>query len=752
MSFLSPARLARASARHPWRVLGAWLVVLVLAVMSASSLGDALTTTSNFSGKPDSAVGEQLLKDRMRGEKPATETIIVRSETLTVDDPGFKAIVEKTSSDVLAIPGAITSAPTYYQAAAAGDTGAANMVSADRHATIIPVTFAGKFNDADKYADDYLASVKQHATADVQVLTVGDVSVNDAFNTISSHDLEKAEMFSLPLTILILVDVFGALVAVGVPLVLAITSIILALGLTAVVGRFTDLSFYVVNMITMIGLAVGIDYTLFVVSRYREERQRGLAKLDAIETAGGTATKAVVFSGGTVVLALMGMFLVPLTVFHSLGAGAVLAAVSAVAGTLTLVPAMLGLLGDKIDWPRKRRYDDAAVRAANQAHANETYHAGFWGRVTRVVMARPAVFTILSIGLLVTLALPYFDIHRGQAGVETLPASDVKTAYEVLGKDFSVGLASPVEIVVDGDTSKLGVQASIAALQTALDEDQNFGPSTVQINQSGDLALISAPLNLDAESEAAVAAIKNLRDNTIPQAFSSSADTSVYVSGGPAFNTDYFHIVDSSTPTVFGFVLGLSFVLLLLAFRSIVIAAKAIVMNLLSVGAAYGTLVLVFQKGYGNELFGFQQSPTIEAWIPIFLFCVLFGLSMDYHVFLLSRIREHFDLTRRNTESVAVGLQSTARIITGAALIMVIVFGGFATGELVAFQQMGFGMAVAVFLDATVVRTILVPAAMALLGDRNWYLPKWLSWLPNVSVEGAPVLAPAPALTASAAD
>ncbi len=367
-------------------------------------------------------------------------------------------------------------------------------------------------------------------------------------------------------------------------------------------------------------------------------------------------------------------------------------------------------------------------------------------------MARPAVFTVLSIGLLVTLALPYFDIHRGQAGVETLPASDVKTAYEVLGKDFSVGLASPVEIVVDGDTSKLGVQASIAALQTALDEDQNFGPSTVQINQSGDLALISAPLNLDAESEAAVAAIKNLRDNTIPQAFSSSADTSVYVSGGPAFNTDYFHIVDSSTPTVFGFVLGLSFVLLLLAFRSIVIAAKAIVMNLLSVGAAYGTLVLVFQKGYGNDLFGFQQSPTIEAWIPIFLFCVLFGLSMDYHVFLLSRIREHFDLTRRNTESVAVGLQSTARIITGAALIMVIVFGGFATGELVAFQQMGFGMAVAVFLDATVVRTILVPAAMALLGDRNWYLPKWLSWLPNVSVEGAPVLAPAPALTASAAD
>jgi RND superfamily putative drug exporter len=750
MSLFSPASLARASARHPWRVLGAWVVILVLAVMSASGLGDALTTTSNFTGKPESQVGADLLKDRMRGDKPATETIIVRSETMTVDDPGFQAVVEKTSSDVLAMSGVVASAPTYYQAVAKGDTSAGHLVSADRHATIIPVTFAGTMDEVDNHVDAYLATVKQHASANVQVMTVGELSVSDEFNTISSHDLEKGEMFSLPLTILILVVVFGALLAVGVPLMLAVVSIILALGLTAVVGRFTDLSFYVINMITMIGLAVGIDYTLFVVSRYREERQRGHAKLDAIEIAGGTATKAVVFSGGTVVLALMGMFLVPLTVFHSLGAGAVLAAVSAVAGTLTLVPAMLGLLGDKIDWPRKRRYDDASVRAAYQAHANETYHAGFWGRITRLVMARPAVFTVLSIGLLVALALPYVDIHRGQAGIETLPASDVKTAYEILGRDFSVGLADPVEIVVDGEINDPAIQASIAALQQALAANPDFGTSTVEVNRTGDLALITTPLGLPSDSEAGTAAIWNLRNNVIPQAFSTSAHASVYVSGGPGFNTDYFHIVDSSTPTVFGFVLGLSFLLLLLAFRSIVIAAKAIVLNLLSVGAAYGAMVLVFQKGYGADLFGFQKSPTIEAWIPIFLFCVLFGLSMDYHVFLLSRIREHFDQTRRNTESVAVGLQSTARIITGAALIMVVVFGGFATGELVAFQQMGFGMAVAVFLDATVVRTILVPAAMALLGDRNWYLPTWLRWLPNVSVEGAPVAAPA--LTASAAD
>jgi RND superfamily putative drug exporter len=420
----------------------------------------------------------------------------------------------------------------------------------------------------------------------------------------------------------------------------------------------------------------------------------------------------------------------------------VLAAIVAVAGTLTLVPALLGLLGDKIDWPRKPRYDAATV-ADQLERDHATYQDGPWGRITRTVMARPALFVLLSAGLLIACALPYFDLNRGVAGIETQPPSDVKTAYQLLAKDFSVGLVAPVEIVIDGDVHDPAIVTGIQHLRQQLAADPRFGPVTMTSNPEGTLTLLSTPLTAESTSQEATNTVWRLRDDLIPGAFGERAAT-VYVTGQPAYNADYFDIVSSSTPTVFAFVLGFSFLLLLLAFRSIVVAAKAVVMNLLSVGAAYGLMVLVFQKGYLHTVFGFQQTPTIEAWVPIFLFCVLFGLSMDYHVFLLSRIREHFDQTGRNTESVAVGLQSTAKIITGAAGIMVVVFGSFATGDLVSFQQMGFGMAVAVFLDATVVRTILVPATMALLGDRNWYLPRWLSWLPNLRIEGgsAPTQAP----------
>ncbi|HEY7033306.1 MAG TPA: MMPL family transporter [Thermomicrobiales bacterium] len=732
----STSDLARLSARHPWRILGIWLVVLVLAGISATGLGDALTTSTNFTGTPESQQGADLLKARLRGPQPATETVIVRSDTYTVDDPEFQNQVQQVATDIQALTGVVKSAPTYYQAVAAGMAQANQMVSPDRHATIIPVTFAGDFDFANNYDDEYMAAVEKHAANDFEVLTVGDLSVNKAFTDISDKDLSRSEAISLPATILVLIVVFGALVAVAVPLVLAIVAIVVAIGLTAIVGRFTDLSFYVVNMIIMIGLAVGIDYTLLIVSRYREERRRGHPKVDAIAIAGGTATKAVVFSGCTVILALLGMFFVPLTVFHSLGAGAVLVAAVAVIGTLTLVPALLGLLGDRIDWPRRRRYDEAAV-AAQRSRDEETYHSGFWGRLTHIVMKRPAVFVVLSVALLVACALPYFQLNRGSAGIETLPPSDVKRAYQILARDFSAGVLAPVEIVVDGQQSDPAVPAAITKFQQELAQEPLFGPPTVTWNQTGDLALVSTPLNADASSDTAIQSVKRLRNDLIPEAFGGTS-ANVYVSGGPAFNVDYFDLVNNSTPTVFAFVLGLSFLLLLLAFRSIVVPAKAIVMNLLSVGAAYGLLVLVFQKGYLHGVLGFQKTPTIEAWVPIFLFCVLFGLSMDYHVFLLSRIREHYDQTHRNRESVAVGLQATGRIITGAALIMVIVFGGFSTGNLVAFQQMGFGLAVAVFLDATVVRSVLVPSAMALIGDWNWYLPRWLHWLPDLRVEGAP--------------
>lgn len=726
-SRVSTAGLARLSARHPWRVLAAWLLVLVLAGFAATGLGDALTTEGDFTNEPDSIKAQDLLEARLRGTRPVTETVIIRSLAATVDDPAVRQVVEQTSADLVAMAGVVASATTYFEAQEAGSPMAAELVSADRHTTLIRVVLVGDLDEAHEHADAFLAVLARHPTADVQVLSVGDLSVHHAFTTTAEADLRQAEAFGLPVALIVLVVVFGAPVAAGVPLVLALVAIFVALGLTAVVGRFTDLSFYVVNMITMIGLAVGIDYALFIISRYREERRRGVAKLDAIELAGATASKAVLFSGGTVVLALAGLFLLPVTIFHSLGAGAVLVVIVAVAAMLTVVPALLGLLGDTIEWPRHR--------VATGASAGSAVDTGIWGRFARLVMARPARSAGLAVALLVVLALPYWDLTKGWAGAETLPPGDVKTSYGILTWDFYVGLLAPVEIVVDGSLADPTVAAGIDQLVTAMAQDPIFGPATVTPNSAGDLVLVAVPLKAADNTPQAYAAVNRLRNDLVPTAFA-GAPARVYVGGEPAGNVDANSVIDAWTPRIFVFVLSLSFLLLLLAFRSIIVPAKAILMNLLSVGAAYGLMVLVFQKGYGNDSLGLQRTPTIEAWVPIFLFCVLFGLSMDYHVFLLSRIREHYDLTHDNREAVAVGLQSTAKIITGAALIMVIVFGAFATGDLVMFQQMGFGLAVAILLDATIVRSILVPATMALLGNANWYLPRWLSGLPDLRIEG----------------
>ncbi len=397
MKLVSTVVLARSCARHPWRVIAAWLVVLVLAFIAIGGLDDALTTSADFTGKPDYQIGADLLQERPRGERPLTETVIVRSDTLSYDDLALMEVVGRATTALNEMTGVVSATTNFYLAEAAQLHGADSLISADGHSAIIPVTFVNSLSDEEKVTDDYLAVVAQQGGDGIEVYAVGDLSVARTANELAESDLSKAESISLPLSILILAVVLGALFAVGIPVVLSVVSIIVALGLTAIIGRFTDLSFYVVNMITM-----------------------------------------------------MGMFLILLAILHGLGAGAALAAIVAVAGTLTLAPAMLALLGDRIDWPRKPPYDAETV-AAQHARDHNTYQDGLWGRVTRNVMDRPALFVILSAGLLVACALPYFDLNRGLAGIETQPPSDVRTAYQLLTADFSAGLVAPVEIVVDGD-------------------------------------------------------------------------------------------------------------------------------------------------------------------------------------------------------------------------------------------------------------------------------------------------------------
>ncbi len=568
-------------------------------------------------------------------------------------------------------------------------------------------------------------------SGDFVTATTGGATLDKDFQEIADSDLRTGElMFGLPMAVVVLIVVFGALVTAAVPIVLALVSIIVALGVSMVFGQYMTVSVFLVNMVVMVGLAVEIDYSLFIVARYREERARGADELEAVQRAGGTAGWAVLFSGLTVMLSLTGLMLIGHDIFVSLGLGAILVVFTGLVASLTLLPALLGLLGDRINGLKL----PIIYRIQNRGVSDGS--GGFWDIIVRTVMRVPAISVVLTGGLLVAAAAPLFDINIGVSGVSSIPDSfESKKGFLALQRDFSEGMAEPVVIAVDGQVAAEDVQQGLDRLRASIAADEAFGEITESVSPGNDLTRLVIPVAAgDATSQAAISAVERLRNDYIPDAFRGT-QAAGYVTGDTAGELDYINVATDGLGVVIPFVLVWSFVLLTLVFRSLVVPLKAIVMNLLSVGAAYGLLVLVFQKGVGADLLGFREVDTVEAWVPAFLFAVLFGLSMDYHVFLLSRIRERFDATGDNTESVAFGVRTTGRLITGAALIMVAVFVGFASGELVMFQQMGFGLAVAVLLDATIVRSVLVPASMRLLGGANWYLPSWLGWLPELNPE-----------------
>jgi len=690
--------------------------VVVSLWVSANLFASAVSTEDRFLNEPESQIAADLLQERLRGPLRVTEMLIVRSDELTVDDPAFEEQVSGLTLSVVGLGSEIVQiAVNYYM------LGDESMVSSDRHTTIIPVVMAGDVNQVVGNIDTVREAV-QPTAAGFETFVVGLGSVNRDFAVLSEEDLKTGETIGIGVALVILVLVFRAVGAAGIPLLLAIVSIVVAVALASLAGQAYQLSFFIVNMITMIGLAVGIDYSLFIVGRYREERAAGLEKMEAIAKAGSTSGRAVFFSGMAVVLALSGMLMVPSSVFYSLGMGAVLVALVAVVAALTLLPAVLSLLGD---W----------VEAWSLPFLGGSGAGGgrFWTRITKLVMARPVVSLVLAGGLLLLAASPVLSLNQGSSGISSFPdEAKTKRGFEILQAEFSAGLASPAEIVVDGPVDSIAVQAGIERLVDSLRIDPIYGNVSVETNSARDLTLISVPINADQFSNDGIGAARRIRDEMIPAA---EIPAAVYLGGGTAKQMDFTDIAQTWMPRVFAFVLSLSFILLTVAFRSLVVPLKAILMNLLSVAAAYGLLVLVFQLGVGADLLGFTQTDTIESWLPLFLFSILFGLSMDYHVILLSRIRERYDQTGDNEESVAHGLRTTAGMITGAALIMVAVFGGFATGRLVMLQQMGFGLAVAIFLDATIVRSILIPASMKLLGDKNWWFPSFLEWLPDLRVE-----------------
>jgi RND superfamily putative drug exporter len=708
-------RLARVCSRHPWRTIAAWVAALVVSFgCIAALLPGNLTSEGGAAGNPEFRQAERV----EFGSFPYnprlnfSDIVIVRSASYTVDQPQFRAFVAQLGRDGQAT-GKIHDAQVYYQ------THDRTLVSRDRHALLIPIQV---HDTSDIEPVNRVIEANDGRGGFAVAITGNNVRDND-FDSLSQHDLKSGELqFGLPAALIILVLVFGSIVAGLVPILLAILSIVAGLGLVAVVAQIWELSIFVVNMLTGMGLALGIDYSLFVISRYREERTNGREPPAAIETAGATASRAVLFSGSAFVIAMLGMLIVPNTVMRSLAAGAILVGITSIAGALTLLPAILGLLGDRVN----------SLRIPHTGGAGESH---FWSAIVRRVLNRPALSLVLACAVLLAAAIPVFSLKVGTNGISTLPDRFVsKQGYLALQKNFPGATADPVRIVVANDASDLRVRAALRRLRSQLAGSPEFGPGLIRYSTDRTVAALDVPIRGDDASDKALAAVRHLRSDTIPALFGGTG-ADVLVGGRTAEQVDYADSVTNPTPYVFVFVLGFTLVLLTLAFRSVVIAGMSILLNLLSVGAAYGLIVLVFQKGYGNGLFGFSRADAIEAWVPLFLFSVLFGLSMDYQVFLLSRIKERYDETGDTTGAVTWGISSTARIITGAALIIVAVFAGFAKGDLVAFQQMGFGVAVALLIDATIIRSVILPSAMKLFGDWNWYLPSWLGWLPRIQIE-----------------
>ncbi len=553
----------------------------------------------------------------------------------------------------------------------------------------------------------------------------GDASAQKGVETAYADDLGKAGILSLPITLIVLVVAFGALVAAGIPLLLALTAVFATFGLIALPSSLLPVAMEAPAMVLLIGLAVGVDYSMFYLKRERQERAAGRSERAALEAAAATSGRSVLISGMTVMVAMAGMFLTGDKTFSSLAAATILVVAVAVLGSLTVLPALLSRLGDKVDRGRvpfvgRLGHDDGEQR--------------MWGAIVDRVLRRPALSAALSATLLLALAVPALQLHLAATGPESFPKSlEVIRTYDRMQQAFP-GTGLPANVVVKAASVRTpAMEAAITELeQRALASGRAFEPITVAVNAKGTVANITVPIAGNGTDAASNAAFRMLRETVVPETVGAVPGTEAGVTGQTAEWRDQADELKANLAPVIAFVLLFAFSLMLVAFRSIVIAIKAILLNLLSVAAAYGVLVLVFQHGLGKGLLGISSTAGIEAVVPLLLFVILFGLSMDYHVFIISRIRETYDRGKSMDEAVSYGIKSTAGVVTSAALVMVAVFAVFATLSMPFFKQFGVGLSVAILIDATIVRAVLLPASMKLLGDWNWYLPAWLEWLPTL--------------------
>ena len=728
------ARAGRWSAQHRKTAILGWILFVVLATVVGGKVG-LNDVDESAQGNGESKRGDVIVEAAGFPDQAGEQVLVQGKGSVKAGDPQVTAAVTDVVTRLKRIDG-ITDIQSPLDPATR-----ANTVSKDGRSVVVNFELAGTDEHVKKLVDKPLASVAavQSAHPDVRVEQFGDISAMNEVAAQDAKDGKKSEFISYGLMLMILLVAFGAVVAAGLPLVLGATAVAATVGLLGPVSQLYALPLDVSQLVVIIGLAVGVDYAMFYSRRMMEERDRGHSAEEAVEIAAATSGRAVLISGITVLTAMAGLLFAGNPIFVGFGIGTMLVVAVAMLGSMTFLPATLSLLGEK-NWLEKGRVPYVTKRRHKAKGESRV-----WGAILTRVLKRPLVSTLLAGGLLVALCIPALGIQFKEPGFDGYSRSQpVIQTYDRVQAAFPGGAVPAATVIKAKDVTAAPVQAAIQQLHDqALATGELSEPSAVDVSPDKTVAVVALSVKGSGTDAASERSLEVLRSDVVPATVGKLAGAEVAVTGLTAGSKDFIDVMRSHVPIVFLFVLSLTFILLLVTFRSIVVPIKAIILNLLSVGAAYGVLVLVFQDGHGEGLLGFESVGGIAPWIPLFLFVILFGLSMDYHVFVLSRIREAVDRGMSNDDAVAHGIKSTAGVVTSAAFVMVAVFGSFALASDQTSMQIGLGLAAAILIDATIIRAVLLPATMKLLGARNWYLPKSLGWLPRFEHE--PVAAPTPA-------
>ncbi|WP_189312200.1 MMPL family transporter [Streptomyces brasiliensis] len=727
------ARAGGWSARHRWAAVGIWVLFVVLAMGLGSAAGRVdVDESDQLKGETHTAA--QIIDDAGIKE-PAGETVLIQSRdgAVKATDPQFRSAVDAVVKAVDET-GKVTGVTSPY------DT---KTISGDGRSALVQFDMRGEADTAADRVEPVLNAVagvqKDHGS--LRIEEIGGASMNKQYQDAFGKDFQKAELSAVPVALGILLIAFGALVAALLPVALAITAIMATMGLMGIVSHLQPMSDTANSVMLLVGMAVGVDYCLFYLRREREERQAGRDPQTALRIAAATSGRAIIVSGVTVCVAMAGMLFTGLAEFEAMGLASLMVVAVAMVGSVTVLPALLSLLGERVEKGRI-----PFLRRRNRGAGAESR---FWTTVLRGVLAKPAVSVVVAVGALLAVASPALGMKTSQLTLDQefgdkLP---IVQTYNRLNEAFPGG-SEPAEVVVKAkDINAPEVQHALADFRDrAIESGASRGPVDIKLHAAQNVALVSVPLVGGSDMDKATKSLEKLRDEVRPATLGKVDGVQAPITGNVAGSHDFNDQLVGSVVPVFAFVVVFAFLLMLLSFRSLTVAITSIVLNLLSVGAAYGILVAVFQHGWGASLVGAEGVGAIVTWLPLFLFVILFGLSMDYHVFVVSRIREARLRGRTTKDAIQHGVVTTAGVVTSAAVIMVAVFAIFGTLSMQSMKQMGVGLAAAVLIDATIIRGVLLPAVMALLGERNWYLPKWLHRLPDLTHDESPeAVAPAPA-------